>query len=262
VSRAPAAFVAHGAPTVALDRGGYAEALARLGERLAPARALLVVSAHWTTAPGSVAVGGAERPRTVHDFGGFPAALYRLAYPAPGDPALAAEAAALLRGAGFAAKVDPGRGLDHGAWTPLLLALPQATVPVVPVSVPFDDDPARVVALGRALAPLREQGVAFVGSGGIVHNLGRVRLGASEGPGDPWAAAFDAWVAERLDPLDLDALLGYRQAAPHAQDAVPTPEHLDPLFAVLGAAAPGERVHPVFEGFHHGSLSMRSFELR
>lgn len=258
--RAPAAFVSHGAPTVALAEDAYAAALRAFGEWQPAPRAVAVISAHFSTR-GRVAVTAAPRPRTIHDFSGFPEALDAIEYPAPGDPALAAEAVRLLAGAGFSAGADLERGLDHGAWIPLRLARPRADVPVVEISLP-DLEPEALWRMGRALAPLREQGVLLLGSGGMVHNLGLVGLDAKEAPAEPWALAFDAWMAERLAAFDLESLFRYREKAPHAVRAAPTTEHLDPLFAVLGTAAEGERAVPIFEGFHYRTLGMRSFELR
>ncbi|HEU4384125.1 MAG TPA: class III extradiol ring-cleavage dioxygenase [Anaeromyxobacteraceae bacterium] len=259
MSWTPAAFVSHGAPTVALERDGYTASMAALGRRLRPA-AVAVVSAHWQT-HGAVVVTSSPLPRTIHDFGGFPEALYRIQYPAPGDPALAARIVDLLASAGIPAGADPDRGLDHGAWVPLRLAWPGADVPVVQISLP-DAEPEELWRMGRVLSPLRERGVLLLGSGGMVHNLELVDLSRKERPPEPWAAAFDRWVAERLEARDFAALLAYRRRAPHAYLAAPTSEHFDPIFPVLGAAADEENAVPVFEGFHYGSLGMRSFELR
>lgn len=261
MSRAPLAFVSHGAPTVALENDAYHAALRAFGARAPAPRAIAVVSAHWLTR-GAVAVTGARRHRVIHDFAGFPAELYRLDYAAPGDPALAEEAVRLLAAAGLPAGVDPDRGLDHGAWVPLQIAWPAANVPVVQLSLPADEEPLALHALGRALAPLRERGVLILGSGGLVHNLGQLRWGEKDRAPEPWAAAFDAWMAARLAAGDVEALLRYRERAPHAVRAAPTTEHLDPLFVALGAAAPAERAATIFEGFHYGSLGMRSIELR
>lgn len=259
MSRVFAVFVSHGAPTVALERDGYTQALAAMGERLRPT-AVAVISAHWQTR-GEVGVTASPRPRTVHDFAGFPEALYHLEYPVPGDPALAAGVVRLLTSAGIPAGSDLERGLDHGAWVPLRLAWPRADLPVVQISLP-DDEPEELWRMGRALRPLRERGVLLLGSGGVVHNLGLVDLRRKDKPPEPWAVAFDRWVAERLAAGDLGALLAWRERAPSAARAAPTSEHFDPIFPVLGAAAEGESAVPIFEGFHHGSLGMRSFELR
>lgn len=260
MDRAPALFVSHGAPTVALRDDDYARALRRVGERWPRPAAVAVISAHFQT-HRAVVIGSAPQQRVRHDFGGFPAPLYDLDYPAPGAPAQAGEAGALARAAGFSTLLDPVRPLDHGAWIPLRLAWPEAAVPVFQVSLP-DAGPAELVSLGRALRPLRDEGVVLWGSGGIVHNLGRTRLDAPrDAPPEPWAAEFDAWVAGRLSAGDLPALLRYRELAPHASLAAPTSEHFDPLFVVLGAAWDGERLETLYDRFHHATLGMRTFAL-
>jgi len=258
-ARAPAVFVSHGSPTVALERDEYTEALAALGRNSAP-RAVAVVSAHWTTR-GPVAVTASPRHRLIYDFGGFPAELYRLTYPAPGDPALADSIAARLGAAGIPAALEPVRGLDHGAWIPLRLAWPGAGIPVVQVSLPAVA-PDELFRMGRALRPLRDEGVLLLGSGGLVHNLMLLNWNAKDAPAQAWAAEFDAWIADHLRSGDVATVLDYQDRAPHAARAAPTTEHIDPLFVVLGAAHESERPFPIFEGFHYGSLGMRSIELR
>lgn len=259
MTRTPAVFLSHGSPTTALEHDAYTAVVRGLA-RLSPA-AVLILSAHWT-ATGVLGITAAPRHRLIYDFGGFPEELYQLTYQARGDLDLAGRAATLLEAAGIPARLDGLRGLDHGAWIPMRIAWPDAAVPVVQVSLPADAKPEALVRLGRALAPLREQGVLLLGSGGMVHNLYLVNLADKERPVDAWAAEFDAWVAERLARLDLPALLRYRDEAPGAAMAAPTTEHFDPLFVVLGTAYPGERVQTLFEGFHYGNLGMRSFQLQ
>jgi 4,5-DOPA dioxygenase extradiol len=260
MTRAPVLFVSHGAPTVALEAGGLAASLGAFAASLGRPRAIAIVSAHWT-ARGAIGIASASHHRIVHDFGGFPRELYALGWPAPGAPDVAARAAALLDAAGFRASLDPHRPLDHGAWIPLRLAWPAADVPVVQLALP-DAEPPTVARMGAALAPLRDEGVLLVASGGVVHNLARVRLGGPEEPPDPWAVRFDAWVAARIAALDLHGLARWRDEAPDAALAQPTPEHLAPIFVALGARAPGDRLETVHEGIRHGNLSMRSFALR
>ncbi|HSM92357.1 MAG TPA: class III extradiol ring-cleavage dioxygenase [Anaeromyxobacteraceae bacterium] len=260
MARAPVIFVSHGAPTEALEVDGWTQAVARLGRRVGRPRAIAVVSAHWVT-PGAVAVTSSPAPETIHDFYGFPAPLYRIQYPAPGDPALAARIVALLEGAGIDAAADPARGLDHGAWTPLLHAWPLAEVPVVQVSLPVAL-PADLLRFGAALAPLRDDGIVLLASGGAVHNLGEVAFDDKERGPRGWAADFDGWVAARLAALDVAALARWKAEAPHAARAHPTTEHFDPLLVAVGARAPGDAVEVVHEGFTYGTLGMRSFALR
>ena len=253
----PAVFISHGSPLVAIEQDDYTEALRALGERYPDAAALVVVSAHWEE-PWPLRVTAWKRYEILHDFGGFPAALYRLDYPAPGAPRLASHIEDALRGAGLDASLDRDRGLDHGAWVPLRLAWPAATIPVIEVSLPVPRTPQQLFDLGRALRPLRRQGVLLIGSGGIVHNLRRVRFADEFAPADDWAVAFEQWVSERIAAGDWQALLSYRGLAPHASLAVPTTEHFDPLFAVLGAAFEGETASTLYAGYRYGNLSMRS----
>lgn len=192
----PSVFLAHGSPMLALDGEAWGEAVSALGRGLPPLRAILVCSAHWE-APGPFRLSSAATPGVMHDFGGFPEALYRLDYPAPGSPDLAGEAAGLLRNAGLEAVLDPKRPLDHGAWVPLRYLRPEADIPVVQLSLPRPRTPGLLLAAGRALAPLRHRGVLILGSGGIVHNLGRLDWQSGTEP-RPWAQAFQRWVHERL----------------------------------------------------------------
>ncbi|WP_338864076.1 class III extradiol ring-cleavage dioxygenase [Myxococcus stipitatus] len=259
-TRAPALFVSHGSPMVALDADAYPRALRTFGDGAGSVKALVVVSAHWET-PGEVRVTSSAQPPLIHDFYGFPQALYRLRYGAPGAPSLAADIVSRLSGAGVKAVADGERGWDHGTWIPLLHMFPQAMLPVVQVSMPLDASPAEVAKLGEALRPLRAEGVLLMGSGGIVHNLRRVNFHHKDASPEPWAQAFDTWVAEKLEARDFTGLQSWLDA-PNGRLAHPRAEHLLPLYFVLGAALPEDRLTPVFEGFHHGTLSMRSFALR
>jgi 4,5-DOPA dioxygenase extradiol len=200
-------------------------------------------------------------PETVHDFGGFDSAPASISHPAPGAPALAHEIAQLIAGAGSEARPDPARGLDHGVWVPLRWAFPEASVPVVQLSLPLPARPAELLRLGRAFAPLRQRGVLLVGSAGIVHNLRTVKLDEDEAPTPGWARSFDAWVRDRLAVLDIEALADYAGRASHSALAVPTSEYLEPLFVILGSAGADDRVVTFFGGFQHGSLSLRSVAL-
>jgi 4,5-DOPA dioxygenase extradiol len=260
VTRASALFVSHGAPTMALEQGGLASALRTFAGSIPRPRAILVASAHWTT-PREIAFTSAARHRLIHDFSGFPEELYRISWPAPGAPDVAARAAALVEAAGFRARLDPVRGLDHGAWVPLRLGWPRADVPVAQMAVP-EVEPEALLRLGAALAPLRDEGVLLVGSGGLIHNLGLVRLDREDLPPEAWAKEVDAWAAARIAALDVDALARWQDAAPHGERAAPTPEHLDPLFIALGARAPGDEVDWLYDEIRNGNLGLRSFALR
>lgn len=258
----PVLFVSHGAPTFAIEPGLAGPQLAALGRVLPAPKAVLVVSPHWETR-GGVRVTASAQPETIHDFGGFPRALYEIRYPAAGHPALAERTVALLAQAGFNAGLDPQRGLDHGAWVPIRHLYPDAQVPVFQVSLPQPLDPAGALALGRALAPLREQGVLIVASGSMTHNLHEFR---GHGGGDaPYVAAFTQWVREAvrsaMRTADLQPLIDYRRQAPHAERAHPTDEHFLPLLVAIGAAEAGEPLAVIDGGITYGILSMESYVL-
>ena len=256
----PALFVSHGAPSAALDDDAYTRALGGWARGRPRPRAVVVVSAH-AEALGPVRVNAASEPALIYDFYGFPAPLYDLRYPAPGAPDLARDIAGTFAEAGLEPVVDAQRGWDHGVWVPLRLLYPAADVPVVALSLPVPRRPEALLAMGRVLAPLRERGVLLLGSGGIVHNLHRLRMDDGAVPTEPWAAAFGAWVDERLDDRDVEGLVAYAARAPHADLAAPTSEHFDPLFFVVGARDGRDRVESVYQGFRYGSLSLRSFAL-
>jgi len=257
MQRFPAVFFAHGSPLSALGGDAHAAALRAFGERHTGARALLVISAHWQVSQ-PIRVTAWDQAPLLYDFGGFPEELYRLTYPAPGSPVAAARVVNLLQSAGQQARFERERGLDHGVWTPLRLAWPEAATPVIEVSMPFAP-PQELFQLGRALRPLRDDGFLLAASGGIVHNLSRVHLENKNAPVDAWAAEFDQWVAAAVEARKLEPLIEYRRTAPHARLSVPTTEHFDLLFVVLGMAYPDEPVETIFAGFHYGNLSMRSF---
>jgi 4,5-DOPA dioxygenase extradiol len=253
--KAPALFVSHGAPTFALEPGLLGPKLAHLGEQLSGLTAVAVVSAHWQTA--DVQVMRTPKPETIHDFGGFPPALYRLQYPAPGAPALAADTAALLRAAGFDASFDDGRGLDHGVWVPLLYLLPEARIPVFQVSLPFAFDAENALKLGRALQPLRQQGVLVMGTGSLTHNLREI--GQTDPNHTRYALEFTAWIRRHVQERDLAALVNYRRRAPHAERAHPTEEHFLPLLVAVGASDNADAVEVIDGGMTYGVLSMESY---
>lgn len=260
MTRAPAAFVSHGSPMIAIENDPWRAALRAFAEAHEHPRAVAVVSGHWEER-SPVRVAASPSPQTIHDFSGFPDELYRIRYPARGDPALAARIVERLFGAGIPATLEPERGLDHGAWVPLRFLYPEGDVPVVEISQPMPRAPTDALGIGAALAPLREEGVLLLGTGGIVHNLRRLDFADAPGRDADWARAFDTWIAGRLAELDVAAITSYRSLGPHAELAVPTADHFDPIFVVLGAAFPGERVTTIYEGFRYGTISMRSFAL-
>jgi 4,5-DOPA dioxygenase extradiol len=259
VRRVPSLFVAHGSPMSVLDKE-FAGALHKFTSRQVKLRAIVVLSAHWQ-APGAVRVTSSPKPSLIYDFAGFPGWLYEIAYPCPGDRAVAQMVAVMLERAGIEARLDPDRGLDHGAWVPLSLAFPAATVPVVQVSLPLPSAPETMLAMGRALAPLRSEHVLLMATGGIVHNLARLQMDLDSPFPEPWADEFDRWVREKVGAFDAGAIADYARLAPHASAAAPTSEHFDPLLFTVGTALPGDVVYDIYEGFRYGTLSMRSFAL-
>jgi 4,5-DOPA dioxygenase extradiol len=251
---APVFFISHGAPTFAIDPGVLGPRLTALGQQLTGIKAVLVVSPHWQTRDVQVAT--TAKPETVHDFGGFPAALYKLQYPAQGHPDIAMEAARLLTEAGFAVSTDARRGLDHGAWVPLMHLLPGANVPVFQVSMPHTLTTAQALRMGQALAPLRAQGVAIMASGSMTHNLYEFSPQATQP--ELYVQEFAAWVRAAVLAQATDSLVNYRSLAPHALRAHPSEEHFLPLLVAQGARAV-DSAQTIDDSVTHGMLSMESY---
>ncbi|WP_326533414.1 dioxygenase family protein [Pseudorhodoferax sp.] len=254
----PAIFVSHGAPTFALEPGRAGPLLRGIGQRLQALpglRAVLVVSPHWRTR--GLQIGTSARPETVHDFGGFAPALYRLRYPVAGAPDLARAIATQLAQAGLPVATADAQGLDHGAWVPLLHMLPQAGVPVIPLSLPIEYRAADALALGRALAPLRAQGVLVLASGSLTHNLYEFRGSETELP-EAYVQEFVAWARQAARTHDDEALVGFR-GAPHSRRAHPSDEHYLPLLVAAGASGADEPVEVIDGGVTYGVLSMEGY---
>lgn len=256
-TRLPSLFLSHGSPMMAVEDSPTGRFLDGLGIQLPWPKAVVVASAHFTT--DRPMLGGDPRPRTVHDFSGFPAPLYEIDYPAPGAPDLAEQIAGRLVGAGLAPEVRDRHGIDHGVWVPLRRMYPQAEVPVVPLSVMPHGDAAAHYAIGQALAPLRDASVLVIGSGGFVHNLGEVDWQTHDTPLAPWAEEFANWMRDALAANDIEALLDWQQRAPHARRAHPTVEHLMPLFVALGAAGESPTVRRIHESHELGTLALDAF---
>lgn len=252
--RQPLLFISHGSPMRALEGGEWGGALRQLGRSLDPA-AILAVSAHWE-AEGSPRVTASPQPGVIHDFFGFPEPLYDLDYPAPGHLPWAERIQSTLAAADIPVIPDTARPLDHGAWAPLIHLFPDAKRPVLQLSLPLERTPRSLHAMGQALAPLREEGLLLIGSGGIVHNLRRLEWGSEAKP-ETWAADFDAWAAGKLDAGDASALLDWRRLAPEPSLAHPSSEHWDPLFVALGAAG-SAKPRTIHQGWEHRNLSLRS----
>jgi 4,5-DOPA dioxygenase extradiol len=251
----PSLFVSHGAPTFAIEPGLAGAQLRALGRALGKPKAILVVSPHWMTR--GIEITATERPETVHDFGGFPRALYALHYPVPGSPELAERIRQVLLAAGITASLDAHRGLDHGAWVPLMHQYPDADVPVVQVSLPRDTDEAKAFALGRALAPLAREGVLIVGSGSLTHNLYEFRTGDAQEAA--YAREFSEWIRQAVLEGDTQRLVQALQRAPHAARAHPTTEHFLPLLVAAGAASSTTPATVLDGGIRHGVLAMESY---
>ena len=250
----PSVFLSHGSPMHALEPGPAGEAWAALGRRLGRPRALVIASAHWETDRPMLT--GAARPETIHDFTNFPEPLYRLRYPAPGAPAVAERARKLLADAGFDAGVDAERGLDHGAWSPLLYMYPDADVPVVQLSIQPALGPRHHFEVGKALRGLSSEEVLVIGSGHLTHNLRDWARG--QGQPAPYVREFQDWIYERIKNRRQEELVQYRSLAPHGVRAHPTDEHFLPLFVALGAAGDGapERVYDAIDS---GVLAMDAY---
>ena len=227
-------FISHGAPTLALEPGLTGELLQSLSHSLPRPRAILVVSAHWDLR--SPRVSGASQPETIHDFGGFPPAMYQIQYPAPGAPELAQQVQALLSPTQPSLTIDPVRGLDHGAWVPLMLMYPDADIPVTQLSIQSHAGAAAHYALGQQLAPLLADDVMLLCSGAITHNLHDFFSADRQAAVLDYVPAFSDWMGQRIAAADTQALLDYRQLAPAATRAHPHEDHLLPLFVALGAA--------------------------
>ena len=252
----PTLFLSHGSPMHALQPGAVRAVWEGIARDLPRPKAILIASAHWET--DNPAVTGTAKPETIHDFYGFPKPLYEIQYPAKGSPELASRSVGLLKQFGLQAKEDPIRGLDHGAWSPLLHMYPKADVPVVQVAVQTELGPRHHIELGRALAPLAEEGVLIIGSGHMTHNL-RER---NNGSPAAYAHEFQEWVKERIEARDFDSLVNYRELNPHGVRAHPTDEHFLPLFVALGAAGKNYKAERLYDGIEMGSLAMDAYLFR
>lgn len=252
---APLLFISHGAPTFALEPGLLGARLRALAPVLDSVRAVLVISPHWQTP--ALALTASADPQTLHDFGGFPDALYALRYAAPGAPGVAREVRLLLEQTGEAVALDERRGLDHGAWVPMMHLRPQADRPVLQLALPFAMDAAAAMRLGQALAPIREHGVAIMGSGSLTHNLMEFR--GPNAPEQPYVRDFARWIRDRVSARDAVSLADYRRLAPGAERAHPTDEHLLPLHVAFGASSGSDALEVLETEVRFGMLSMESY---
>ncbi|KAL9171152.1 hypothetical protein ABFS82_04G191000 [Erythranthe guttata] len=255
-------YISHGSPTLSIDDSLPARHfLKSFQQKVLPEKpkAILIISGHWETSEPSVnAVTGPSE--TIYDFYGFPDRMYRLKYPAPGAPELANRVKQLLIGSGFGSvHVDKKRGLDHGAWVPLMLMYPDADIPVCQLSVQTQKDAAHHYRLGQALAPLKDDGVLIVGSGAATHNLRKLDRGSGDAVA-PWADEFDTWIKDALLEGRYDDVNDYEKKAPHAKVAHPWPDHFYPLHVAMGAAGENTRGELVHHSWSLGTLSYASYK--
>jgi 4,5-DOPA dioxygenase extradiol len=256
MSAMPSLFLSHGSPMLALEDAPTARFLRGLAAQLPKSSAIIIASAHWETAEPTIT--GAIRPETIHDFQGFPKELYALRYPAPGNPALADRVQSLLADAGIKAGIDPRRGLDHGAWNPLLLMYPAADIPVIELSVQPGRDAGWHYRIGQALAHLRNENILIIGTGNLTHNL-REAFRAHHPTTPPWVTAFAEWVAQRVADNDVKSLLNWWELAPYARENHPTPEHFLPFFIALGAGGMPLGAKHLHEDTALGVLAMDAY---
>ena len=253
----PVLFVSHGAPTFATEPGQSGPALRAYGRALRQRHAIkgiIIMSPHWMSR--GLSIMGHPHPETWHDFGGFPAALYQLQYPAPGFPELALTVQRQLATHGLDATIDPQRPLDHGAWVPLMHLFPEADIPAIQVSLPYGWSPEQVMQVGQALSSLASEGILIIGSGSMTHNLSEF-FGGQRQP-DPYVDAFSRWVEHALVTRNDTALLEYEWEAPHAKRAHPSDDHFLPLFFAYGASGKQSRAHYLTREVMHSILAMDS----
>lgn len=253
----PAIFFGHGNPLNALADNGWTRAWRTIGESIPRPKGILCVSAHWYI-PG-VAVTAMERPRTIHDFGGFPRELFEFQYPAPGDPALAERVNALL--GGNSAMDESSWGLDHGTWSVLCHLFPDADIPVVQLSINETEPAGYHYELAQHLSPLRDEGVLVIGSGNIVHNLHAYGWGQKHMEPYDWAIRFEEKAKELIVHGDHEPLVNYETLGKDALLSAPTPDHYLPLIYVLGSQRGDDEVSFPVEGFDGGSVSMMTVRL-
>lgn len=253
----PTLFISHGAPTLPIEDIPARKFLEELGKKYGEVKAVLCISAHWMTLTPTVNV--VEKQETIHDFYGFPPELYQLDYPARGEVELAKKTATMIVDSGLPCEIDHTRGLDHGAWVPMMLMYPEADVPVFQLSIQQHMDPEKHHVLGRAIESLRYEGVLILGSGGAVHPLGYAPLR----PGletDQWALDFDSWLTKSVEQGDEDAIKNYSRVSPYPERAHPYPDHFMPLLTSMGAAGEGAKGKIIHHSWYWGDLGMGAYE--
>lgn len=253
----PAIFFGHGNPMNAVQNNRYTAAWRQIGHAIAKPKAVLSISAHWFVPETGVTITTA--PRTIHDFGGFPRELYRVQYPAPGDPVLARRVQSMLKP--LPVRLDESWGLDHGTWSVMCHVYPEADIPVVQLSIDETRPPAFHFEIGQRLAPLREEGVLIVGSGNVVHNLHAYAWGQHMPEPYPWAARFEQEARGMLLAGDNQPLIDYERLGSDAVLSIPTPDHYLPMLYVIGTRQADEAVSFPVEGVDGGSISMLAVQV-
>lgn len=255
----PTLFVPHGAPTFALRPGAAGAALVTMAQELERPKAILVVSPHWETREPTV--GSATDLETIYDFGGFPDELYTLKYPAHGDAQLAQLVAQRLQDAGYAARIDTHRGLDHGAWVPLRMMYPAADIPVIPLSIKLYAGAAYHYALGQALAPLADEGFLIIGTGSITHNLRDYMICVHNNlPTPDYVPRFANWIDDQLKAENINGLIDYRKNSTDAAQAHPTEDHFMPFFVALGASGAHAKAKRFYAGVDDLVIAMDGYQ--
>ncbi|BBN60720.1 DODA-type extradiol aromatic ring-opening family dioxygenase [Hydrogenovibrio marinus] len=254
-TKAPVMFVSHGAPTYALDPGQAGATLKEALPDFIGVKGIILLSAHWISRGQEVMA--AALPETIHDFGGFPDELYQIEYPAPGNPNLAEKVAHLMNNAGLNAQLNPSRGFDHGVWVPMMHLFPNADMPIVQVSINYNLSHPELFQVGKALAPLREEGYAIIGSGSLTHNLRDVRWGETDPL--PYVLRFQEDIKRRLQNRDFDTLVNHAERIGDFTQAHPTDDHYLPLVIALGAVEETDDLRVLEGGIEFGALSMDSY---
>jgi 4,5-DOPA dioxygenase extradiol len=252
----PSFFLAHGTPALVLENNEYTRFLRMLALQLPLPKAVVIFSSHWES--HRQLISAAVQYETIHDFFGFPEQLYQITYPAKGDITLAYYIQSLLSEEGIGSELNDTRGLDHGSWSLLTLMYPSADVPVIAMSVQPNLTPEEQYRIGKALAPLRNDNVLIIGSGGTVHNLEQLDW-TEAAEAQTWASTFDCWLAEQLETWHLDELFDYEYRGPYARRAAPSPEHFAPLLLAMGAADVGKKAKLLHRQYQFGTLSLSAW---
>jgi 4,5-DOPA dioxygenase extradiol len=252
--RMPTLFLGHGSPMNALEQNDFTRSLVKLATELPKPKAILCISAHWMTS--GTWVTHMKKPKTIHDFYGFPQELFNVQYAAPGSPELAELVASTISQPKIFSDEEKW-GLDHGTWSVLRHMHPKADIPIIQLSLDMTKPIEFHLALGKQLSPLRDLGILIVGSGNVVHNLRMISWNENANP-HPWATEFDQWIKEKINARDFNAVVFEATKSQAGQLSIPTPDHYYPLLYILGASTPSDPIEYVYEGIQNAAISMRS----